>query len=239
MRRLSVDEAQCKGNYTCPSVWVDDADPDHVIVVGRPAQPGPEVLMGEGEIAVRLPRQVIADATAIPLDFNDLERIAEFSKDRFRLETKPTYLVEDEADEFAAWKRGQRTLPSVDDDPWLTNIRESTATGVRWWRVRILDYPLTDYSAYELHGYQGNAAAGEDVYVADRTWSDELAGMDQDFWVFDDRIVVRMIYDDEGNFLHPEQASDVDRYLRIRSIAARHAVPLNDYLARIEPRLIA
>ncbi len=60
MRRLSVD-AECKGTYTCPSVWEDDTDPDYLVVVGNPVQAG-TVPMAEGEIAIRVKRQVVADA---------------------------------------------------------------------------------------------------------------------------------------------------------------------------------
>lgn len=60
MRRLSVD-VECKGTYTCPSVWQDDTDPDYLLVVGHPAQVG-AVPMAEGEIAIRVKRQVVADA---------------------------------------------------------------------------------------------------------------------------------------------------------------------------------
>ena len=169
----------------------------------------------------------------------DLERIAEASTDQFRLESLPTYLVPQEAEEFDAWKRGHRVLPAVDEVPWLRHIRDTTADGVRWWRVRILDYPLTDYSAYELHGYQGNAAAGEDIYIANRAWSAELADLREDFWMFDHETIIRMIYDDEGHFIRPEQVTDTGRYLGIRSIAVRHSVPLAKFLTEHEPRLIA
>lgn len=175
------------------------------------------------------------------MELADLERIAEASKDRFRLETLSTYLVPEEADEFAEWKRGSRALPVVDEDPWLRHIRDTTATGVRWWRVRILDYPLAEYAEFELHGYQGNAAAGEDVYVADRAWSPDLTNLREDFWIFDHQVAIRMIYNDSGHFVRPELANktDLDRYLGIRSVAIRHAVSLTDYLTHNEPRLIA
>ena len=173
------------------------------------------------------------------MDLADLETIAEASADRFRLEVMPTYLVPEEAEEFDAWRHGRRVLPVVDESRWLQHIRDTTAAGVRWWRVRILDYPLTDYAEYELHSYQGNATAGEDVFVANRAWSAELADLHDDFWIFDHQTVIRMIYDDDGHFLHPELASDTDHYLGIRSIVIRHAIALNDFLTHNEPRLIA
>ncbi|HEX6359539.1 hypothetical protein [Actinophytocola sp.] len=60
MRRLSVDP-DCKSSYTCPSVWVDDADPEHLVVVGYPVPAG-TVELADGEIAVRLKRSVVAAA---------------------------------------------------------------------------------------------------------------------------------------------------------------------------------
>lgn len=185
-------------------------------------------------------REIAADAEngVTNMDLVDLERIADASTDQFRLETLQTYLVPQEAEEFDAWKRGHRALPAVDNQPWLRHIRATTANGVRWWRVRIVDYPLTDYSAYELHSYQANAVAGEDIYVADRAWSAELEDVREDFWLFDHETVVRMIYDDEGHFLRPELAAKASRYLVMRSVAVRHALPLTDFLTEHEPRLI-
>lgn len=59
-RRLSVET--CKDLYTCPSVWVDDDDPDHVVVVGELIEPGDGIPMATGERAVRLRRQTVIDA---------------------------------------------------------------------------------------------------------------------------------------------------------------------------------
>ncbi len=60
LHRLSVDES-CKDGYTCPAVFEDTDDPDHLYVVGV-AVPDGKVPVGTGEIAVRLKRQVVADA---------------------------------------------------------------------------------------------------------------------------------------------------------------------------------
>lgn len=173
------------------------------------------------------------------MDLDDLRRLYDNATDHFRLETLPQYLVPQEAEEFAAWKRGERQYNTPENTKYLAFLRDTTAAGQRWWRVHVLDYPLAEYSAFELYGYQANAAAGEDVYIANRAWHADLADLHEDFWLYDHSIVVRMVYDEEGHFLYPERNdANLPRYLEIRDRAMRHAVPLADYLREYEPDLI-
>lgn len=59
IRRLSAD---CEdGDWTCPGVWDDDEYPEDVTAVGKLLDPSP-VPLGEGEVAIRIPRRVITDA---------------------------------------------------------------------------------------------------------------------------------------------------------------------------------
>ncbi|TDX84952.1 DUF6879 family protein [Amycolatopsis arida] len=171
------------------------------------------------------------------MDADELARIAARADDRFRLETAQQYLVPQEADDLAAWRRGDRTLPTPETSPWLAHLRDTTTAGVRWSRVRIVDHPLTEYTEWELWGYQANAAAGERIYIADRDWHHELVDL-PDFWLFDDTAVL-MHYDEHGQFDHAEQAPDSRPYRGMRAIALRHSIPLADYLRHHEPRLIA
>lgn len=171
------------------------------------------------------------------LDLHDLVRISDRStSSAFRLETLPQYLVPQEVEELAMWRAGVRELRQTE---WLTQIRERSERGFRYYRARILDYPLCEYSEFELFGYQANQAAGEGIHVADRAWSPELDDLHEDFWLFDDEIAIRMVYDDEGHFIRPEEIGDLQRYREIRDRTLRHTIELNEYLRTREPRLIA
>jgi hypothetical protein len=172
------------------------------------------------------------------MEESDLDALASNASTIFRLETLPTYLVEQEDDAYTAWRSGDRTLLTPETNGWLAYIRDTTAAGVRWSRVHVLDYPLSDYSEFEVHGYQANAAAGERIYLADRTWSPDLAALREDFWLFDDT-AVRMIYDQDGHFRRPELADNSHPYREMRAVALRHSLPLNEFLTSYEPRLIA
>lgn len=60
LRCLSTEA--CKDKLTCPSVWVDDQDPEHVIVIGELIDPGPGVPIAANERAVRLRRNTVVAA---------------------------------------------------------------------------------------------------------------------------------------------------------------------------------
>lgn len=168
------------------------------------------------------------------MDLDDLRRIGGAAKQSaFRLETLPQYLVSQEADDFSAWKAGQLIPPRTpENNELLARIQRDAARGFRRYRVHILDQPLTAYLRFELYSYLDSVAVGSEVYVVDRDTHPDLAELHEDFWLYDDEIAVRMVYDDEGHFLYPEPVDEIERYREIRDTAMRHAEPLNHYLAR-------
>jgi hypothetical protein len=89
---------------------------------------------------------------------------------------------------------------------WLDLVRAGRAEGRTFCRVRVVSIPLTDYSRFGLWASQFTVAAGEDIrYVA----RDEAAGLpDHDYWMFDSRTVVRMLFDKQSVFLGGELVED-------------------------------
>ena len=168
------------------------------------------------------------------MDLNDLRRIGGAAKkSAFRLETLPQYLVPQETERFADWKAGRLIPPRTpENDEGIARIQRDVARGFRRYRVHILDQPLTAYLRFELYLYLDSAAVGGKIYVADRDEHPALAELHEDFWLFDDETVIRMIYDDEGHFLYPEPIENIEPYRELRDTALRHSEPLTDYLAR-------
>jgi len=168
------------------------------------------------------------------MDLNDLRRIGGAAKkSAFRLETLPQYLVPQEAERFADWKAGKLIPPRApENDEGIARLQRDAARGFRRYRVHILDQPLTAYLRFELYLYLDSVAVGSEIYVADRDDHSELAELREDFWLYDDEIAIRMIYDDEGHFLYSEPIEDIGPYRELRDIALSHGEPLIDYLAR-------
>jgi uncharacterized protein DUF6879 len=151
-----------------------------------------------------------------------------FKHSAFRLETLPQYLVPQEEEMLARFKRGEE-VRMPDDHPWLVRVRQHVVSGKAMRRVRVVTHPLTDYLRFELAMYHQTVAAGEDIRVCSST---EIAGYG-DWWLFDDRAVVRLIYDEAGHFLGTDQdTTDVVTYCRRRDLALEHSIPFADYATR-------
>lgn len=128
-----------------------------------------------------------------------------FEHTAFRLESRDVYKS---ANETAALR--QFTAGEPVDMGWFQNwlgmIREATAAGRRFSRVRVVTVPLTDYSRFGVHCSGLTNEAGEDIRYLDRALADGLP--DHDFWLFDSRAVLLMRFDDEENFLGGELVED-------------------------------
>lgn len=167
------------------------------------------------------------------MDLEDLRKIrVNATTSAFRLETMPQYLVPQEAESLAAWRAGRPKQRTPENSPWLAQLQRDTARGFRWYRVHILDLPLSEYTRYELYSYQSSEKAGQETYVVDRSTHDDLEPLREDFWLYDDEIAVRMVYDEVGHFLYPEPIDDIAPYRQMRDTATRHGEPLRDYLIR-------
>jgi hypothetical protein len=115
---------------------------------------------------------------------------------------------------------------------WLTMITEATKDGRRFSRVRVVSTPLTDYSRFGLFCSEYTNAAGEDIRYLARDGAVDLP--DYDYWLFDSRKLVRMLFDDKENFLGGELIEDpatIVKHNYWRDAAWHKAVRRDDFAA--------
>jgi hypothetical protein len=174
------------------------------------------------------------------MQMDELQRmLRKVEKSVFRLETLSSYTAPGEADMLRAFNDGHPMPPrGPDTDPWLRMVADSVQAGRRWSRVHVLDRPLSDYLRFEILGYQGNVAAGEDVRIADRADVPKaLSALTGDFWLLDDALAVVIEYDGDGRRLSMEPTRDVGGFVYQRALAVEHSVPLLDYLPSVQDEL--
>jgi uncharacterized protein DUF6879 len=118
--------------------------------------------------------------------------------------------------------------------PWLDDVRRGTDAGRRYSRVRVVTDPITDYLRFELAVTPHNEAAGEDVRVLPAACAAELGPLPKaDFWLFDDRLVTVMHFDEREGFQYAEAVTAPDqvaRFLEIRERVWDAAVPFREFV---------
>lgn len=172
-----------------------------------------------------------------PEDLDELYRT--YQESAFRLECRDTYAIPGEDPDFDAFLAHQPfPARTPDDDEWLANVAAQVGRGKYFGRVRLLGHPVTDYTRFQLVCYpRENLPAGEEVRILDRHWLGADDGWThQDFWMFDERIVVLQHFDDEGHFLGVSEGGDPAPYIAIRRRAVQLSVPFDHYRLVPAPR---
>ncbi|MEY9857595.1 hypothetical protein ABH935_003203 [Catenulispora sp. GAS73] len=153
-----------------------------------------------------------------------------FTRSAFRLETLPVYTMPDEEEEFRGFLAGELP-PEGYHYGWLDTVATAAAEGRPVQRVRVLRRPLSDYIRYEFaYGYDYNVPAGEDIRIADITDHDPDFPC-EDWWLFDETTVVRMLYRPDGTQIGRElvEDPDLDQYIKWRDLALAASVPYGEY----------
>ncbi|MFM1848440.1 MAG: hypothetical protein RL417_1914 [Pseudomonadota bacterium] len=88
-------------------------------------------------------------------------------------------------------------------------------------RVHLVDYPLSEYLRFEIEAaYRYTEEAGERIYLLDRARCSlelqEKAG--EDFWLFDDAVVMVQEYSESGRFLRARVSEDRETVARYQAI---------------------
>ncbi|MFI5880196.1 DUF6879 family protein [Streptomyces sp. NPDC051554] len=248
MRRLRFNGTG-SGEGGCPSVH-EDVDSGEIIVHGPPLSDPEEIAqlrhLGEGEVPIVVPRELIVDwgpkdvtrdAKIIDLDaFGQL--FERFEHTAWRLETRRRYASDEATDTWAQFVQGER--PTWDlTTPWSVTIREKIAGGAKVGRVRLVDDPATQGQRYLLAYAEKNTALGEDIRNLSRAKADRLSLGNEDFWIFDSRLVALLRFDADDNFTDVElitEPAEVVRYAMLRDAAMHHAVPYEEFAADMSTR---
>lgn len=226
------------GNDGCPTIYEVPGTDQFVVQGDRvtdPAELGQLENLTAEEDAVTVPRELLANfAPKEPVHVPQMIGFDEFGgmfaklkHSAWRLETRRRYASDEETDTYRQFVAGEPVTWDL-DDPWCVGRREQSALGKRFERVRILDEPPTEGQRYLLDNARRNTAVGEDIRVLTRSRADELGLPQEDFWIFDSRVVALLHHNDADEMTGVELITnpvDVVRYAQVREAAWHHAVP--------------
>ncbi|MFG3085143.1 DUF6879 family protein [Streptomyces parvulus] len=244
-RRLRFTGTDSK-NGGCPALH-EDTRSGEIIVQGPPLT-DPEDLarlkhFGPEDHAVVVPRELLVNHAPKELDrvpevigLDEFGRLFEtFEHTAWRLETRRGYASDREDPTYREFVDTGRITLDYDDD-WCRNIRAQVAAGKTIGRVRILDEPPTEGQLFLLADSPRTTSAGEDIRCLPRSEAEARLLGDEDFWVFDSRLVARLRFDDADVFHDVEvitHPAEVLRYCQLRDAAMHGARPCGEVAAQL------
>ncbi len=166
-------------------------------------------------------------------DFSRLFR--SFEHTAFRLEVRESYNAPREVESFRRFRTGEPVDMSWAES-WFEMIRQATAEGRRFARVRVLSVPLSNYSRFGLWAAQFTVNAGEDIRYLRRDVAEQLDLPNHDYWLFDSRKLVRMHFGEQDKFQGGEivtNAVEVVKHNYWRDVAQHHAIRWDDFDAKV------
>lgn len=162
---------------------------------------------------------------------------AGYQQSAYRLECKQTYSNPNEDAHLARFLAGDRT--ELDLSRRFSTARPQIAAGRTKTTVRVVVEPPTDYTRMELTLYPQMVAVGEEIRIISVPEGHWPAGLPtHDYWLFDDRDVWRLHYDDEYRALGAELLEGqgvLARHLQWRDAALAQSVLFDDYLQSRAP----
>jgi len=159
-----------------------------------------------------------------------------FQRTAFRFEIRDRYnsdigreafrkFLAGEPDDYA-WHHG-----------WLDMVRRDREQGKRWQRVRIVSVPLSDWTRYGIEVARLSVQAGEDIRYLRRDLAEQIGLRPLDTWLFDDRQLVHLLFNDEDDtFAGAELVTDaavLQQHQAWRDLAWQHAQRLDDFVASL------
>ncbi|MFE4456058.1 DUF6879 family protein [Nocardia tengchongensis] len=150
-----------------------------------------------------------------PEFFRDCQREA------FHLELKDSYAEPYESEPF---RRFLSDEPAEEGDPspdWRAMVRKTAARGVTMSRVRVVTVPLSDYQRWLLSITHYNVNAGDDIRYVPRNLVPPENMPEDDWWLFDGRLVVFNVTDTDGKPADSVSTTDPGIAAYCRSVKQR------------------
>lgn len=131
-----------------------------------------------------------------------------FKRDALHLEMRDAYGTAVELPHLAKWEAGEPDEDTSWLEPWFATVRAGTADGKTFRRARIVSEPLSSYQRWVLKDTHLYVEAGEDIRWVPRRLVSTIPLPGNDFWLFDDELVVFILF--AGNGLVVDQVTTTD-----------------------------
>jgi hypothetical protein len=142
------------------------------------------------------------------ISYEELKSLfASFQREALHLEMRDSYGTATEIPHLVKWEAGE---PDDIDwlRPWFDTVRAGTQAGKVFRRARIVSEPISEYQKWVLKDSYLFVDAGEDTRRVPRRRISTVALPGNDFWLFDEHVVVFLIFAANGLVVDRQKTSD-------------------------------
>jgi hypothetical protein len=141
------------------------------------------------------------------ISYEELKSLfASFQREALHLEMRDSYGTAAEIPHLAKWEAGE---PDNTDwlQPWFDTVRAGTKAGKVFRRARIVSEPISNYQKWVLKDSHLFVEAGEDIRWVPRSRVSTVALPGNDFWLFDDELVVFLVFAASGQVVDRQKTA--------------------------------
>jgi hypothetical protein len=145
------------------------------------------------------------------------------------------YFDNNEFNEFNKFKNGLQIEGFANQD-WIEDLNLWRSEGKTIKRIRVVPYNITEYFKYELEWcYPRNIDAGELItFIPEKLYLaiSEKFKIGQDFWIFDNEMVILLDYNEKYEYMDCSQIIDdkVWEYIKFVYALSEHALNFPEFL---------
>lgn len=110
---------------------------------------------------------------------------------------------------------------------WWSFIKDKKNSGVSMKRVRLVSYPLNEYTKKELVIHRKSNSFGDDIKIINEDIFKTLKLNKKDFWLIDDKLVLLMNYSNEGEYFGFDIIEgNINSYLKNKKLLLKNSIDL-------------
>ena len=152
----------------------------------------------------------------------------------FRVQLLNEYNNQNQRKAFENYKKG-----IVEKEPefeeWLNTVKTLTTKGVKIINLFVVDLPFSEYKIFAIEHYLfPTIKKGQVVMMVERNKLNQIVKGIEDFWMFDRKIAIPLVYDKKGEFLGLRREvinkKIIEDFTRIEEALIKVAMPLQEFL---------
>ncbi len=109
---------------------------------------------------------------------------------------------------------------------WWSFVASKTKAGVKMQRVRLVILPITNYTKMELEIHKKSKTFGDDIQIIEEDKFKSLQIKQEDFWLIDDLVCLKMNYSALGEYIGFTLENNVDTYIKVKNSLLENSIEL-------------